>query len=90
MTTDNVTMPTSVALVKDSVNPVNGKLLIDYILSKKGQDVLIKNGLISARTDAKNVFDSKSVISKSIKVDIEDLKIKGNDYITLFRDIFGD
>ncbi|MBO6118915.1 MAG: extracellular solute-binding protein [Lachnospiraceae bacterium] len=90
LTTDNVTMPTSVALVKDSVNPVNGKLLIDYILSKKGQDVLIKNGFISARTDAKNVLDSKSVISKSIKVDIEDLKIKGNDYITLFRDIFGD
>lgn len=87
---DNITMPTGVALVKDSINPINGKLLIDYLLSKKGQEVLIANGLVSARSDVKNVLNTKSVISKSLKVDIEDIKQKGNDYITIFNDIFGD
>ena len=87
---DNITMPTGVALVKDSINPINGKLLIDYLLSKKGQEVLIANGLVSARTDVKNILNSKNVISKSLKVDLEEIKQKGNDYITIFNDIFVD
>lgn len=85
---DNITMPTGVALVKDSINPINGKLLIDYLLSKKGQEVLIANGLVSARSDVKNVLNSKNVISKSLKVDLEDIRQKGNDYITIFNDIY--
>ncbi|MBR4315265.1 MAG: extracellular solute-binding protein [Lachnospiraceae bacterium] len=87
---DNITMLTGVALVKDAINEVNGKLLMDYLLSKKGQEVLVANGLVSARTDVKNVLNAKNVISKSLKVDIEDIKQKGNDYITIFNDIFGD
>ncbi len=87
---DNITMLTGVALVKDAINEANGKLLMDYLLSKKGQEVLVANGLVSARTDVKNVLNTKSVISKSLKVDIEDIKQKGNDYITIFNDIFGD
>lgn len=87
---DNITMVNGVALVKDAVNPVNGKLLIDYILSKKGQEVLVSNGLISARTDVKNVLNTKSVIANSNPVDLEDIKKKGNDYVTIFNDIFGD
>lgn len=87
---DNITMITGVALVKDAVNPVNGKLLIDYLLSKKGQEVLVANGLVSARSDVKNVLNTKQVISKSIKVDIEDLQKRGNEYMTIFNDIFGD
>ena len=86
---DNVTMMTGVALVKDAVNPVNGKLLIDYLLSKKGQEVLVANGLVSARSDVKNVLKTKQVISKSLKVDLDDIMQKGNDYITNFYDIFG-
>lgn len=87
---DNITMPTGVALVKDAVNPVNGKLLIDYLLSKKGQEVLVANGMVSARTDVKNVLNSKQIISNSQKVDLEDIKQKGNEYMTIFNDIFGD
>ena len=87
---DNITMMTGVALINGAVNPVNGKLLIDYLLSKKGQEVLVANGLVSARTDVKNVLNSKAVIEKSLKVDLEDIKNRGNDYITIFNDIFGD
>ena len=87
---DNITMLNGVALVKDAVNPVNGKLLIDYILSKKGQQVLVANGLVSARKDVKNVLDTKAVIEKSNPVDLEDLRKNGNDYLTVFNDIFGD
>lgn len=87
---DSITMITGVGLVKDAVNPVNGKLLIDYLLSKKGQEVLVANGLVSARTDVKNVFNTKQIISKSLKVDLEDIRQKGNEYITIFNDIFGD
>lgn len=87
---DNITMINGVALVKDSINPVNGKLLIDYILSKKGQEVLVANGLISSRTDVKNALDTKSVIAKSNKVDLDDIREKGEEYMTIFNDIFGD
>ena len=87
---DNITMLTGGALVKDAINEANGKLLMDYLLSKRGQEVLVANGLVSARTDVKNVLNAKSVISKSLKVDIEDIKQKGNDYITIFNNIFGD
>ena len=86
---DNITMLNGVALVKDSVNPVNGKLLIDYILSKKGQEVLVANGLVSARTDVKNVLNTKSVIANSSQVDFDDIRKKGKDYMTTFNDIFG-
>ena len=86
---DNITMPQGVALINDAANQENGKLLIDYILSKKGQDILVQNGLVSARTDVKNVMKSKNVIAKSIKVDINDLMNKGNNYTVMFDDIFG-
>ena len=87
---DNVTMMTGVALIKDSINQENGKLLIDYILSKKGQEILVQNGLVSARTDVKNVLNTKSVISNSKTLDIEDASRNGNNYLAIFSEIFGD
>lgn len=41
------------ALVSNSMNTDNAKLLIDYLLSKKGQEGLIKNNLKSVRKDIK-------------------------------------
>ena len=87
---DNITMPTGVALIKDAVNSENGKLFIDYLLSKKGQEILVANGLVSARTDVKNILNTKAVIDKSLKVDLEDIKKNGNQYLSIFGDIFGD
>ena len=87
---DNVTMMTGVALVKDSINQENGKLLIDYILSKKGQETLVENGLVSVRTDVKNILNTKSVISNAKTMDIADAQKNGDSYITIFGEIFGD
>ena len=88
-TSDNVTMMTGVALVKDAVNAENAKLFIDYLLSKKGQEILVANGLVSARSDVKNIMNTKAVIEKSLKVDLEDIKSNGNQYLSIFGDIFG-
>ena len=88
-TSDNISMMTGVALVKDAVNAENGKLLIDYLLSKKGQEILVANGLVSARSDVKNIMNTKAVIEKSLKVDLEDIKSNGNQYLSIFSDIFG-
>lgn len=87
---DNISMMTGVGLVKDAVNAENGKLFIDYLLSKKGQEILVANGLVSARPDVKNILNTKAVIEKSIKVDMEDIKKNGNQYLSIFSDIFGD
>ena len=87
---DNVTMMTGLALISDALNDTNAKLLIDYILSKRCQELLVSQGLISARTDVKNVLNSKSIIEKSIKVDLNDIKDNGEKYLATFNDIFGD
>ena len=42
-----------IALVSNSMNTDNAKLLIDYLLSKNGQEGLIKNNLKSVRKDIK-------------------------------------
>ncbi len=42
-----------IALVANSMNIDNAKLLIDYLLSKNGQVLLIKNNLKSVRKDIK-------------------------------------
>ena len=40
-------------LVSNSLNVDNGHLLVDYLLSKKGQELLVNNGLKSVRNDIK-------------------------------------
>ena len=42
-----------IALVANSMNCDNAKLLIDYLLSKSGQEGLVKNNLKSVRKDIK-------------------------------------
>lgn len=42
-----------IALVSNSMNVDNAKLLIDYLLSKKGQEELVKDNLKSVRKDIK-------------------------------------
>lgn len=87
---DNVTMISGIGLVKGSANQDNGKLLIDFMLSKKGQELLVAKGLVSARSDVKNKLNTNKVISSNMKIDIDDIVTHGNEYIRLFLDIFGD
>lgn len=42
-----------VAILSNSLNIDNGKLLIDYLLSKKGQELLVKSGIQTVRKDIK-------------------------------------
>ena len=40
-------------LLSNSLNADNGKLLIDYLLSKKGQELLVNSGIQTVRKDIK-------------------------------------
>ncbi len=51
-TEDIVSISSPIALVKNSLNQENGKLLYDFILSKEGQDVLVANEVTPIRDDA--------------------------------------
>ena len=87
---DNVTMMNSVALVKGALNETNGKLLIDFLLSKEGQETLVNNNLVSPRSDIKNNLDTISMIKNSLNLDLEDIKTNGDKYIAIYNDIFGE
>ena len=50
-TDDVITMTSPIALIKGCANEDNGKLLMDFILSKEGQEVLVANNLVSVRDD---------------------------------------
>ena len=71
-----------------SLNPDNGKLLIDFILSKEGQEVLVENNLVSVRDDVKMDVDTSSIAQKNMKVDYDDLGENVNNYLKTFNNIF--
>ena len=85
---DVITMTSPVALIKNSSNPDNGKLLIDFILSKEGQEVLVENNLVSVRDDVKMDVDTSSIAQKNMKVDYDDLGENVNNYLKTFNNIF--
>ena len=71
---DIVSIFSPVALVKGAKNEKNGKLLIDFILSKEGQEVLVANNLLSVRKDVKQKGESAETIAKrAMKVDLQAL-----------------
>lgn len=49
---DTIAISSPIALVKDSANQENGKLLYDFILSKDGQDVLVANECTPIRDES--------------------------------------
>lgn len=88
-TEDVVTMTSPVALINNCANAENGKHLIDFILSKKGQEVLVEQNLVSVRDDVVNSVDTSAIAAINMTVDFNDLAENTDKYLEKFNEIFG-
>ena len=87
-TEDVITMTSPVALIKGCANEENGKLLMDFILSKEGQEVLVANNLVSVRDDVEMQVDTSAIAAINMEVDYNDLGENLKTYLDTFNKIF--
>ena len=87
-TDDVITMTSPIALIKGCANEDNGKLLMDFILSKEGQEVLVANNLVSVRDDVEMQVDTSAIASVNMAVDYNDLGANLMNYLDKFNHIF--
>ena len=87
-TEDVITMTSPIALIKGCANPDNGKLLMDFILSKEGQEVLVANNLVSVRDDVEMKVDTSAIAAINMAVDYTDLGANLQTYLDNFNTIF--
>ncbi len=85
---DVITMTSPIALIKGCANPDNGKLLMDFILSKEGQEVLVANNLVSVRDDVEMKVDTSAIAAINMAVDYTDLGANLQTYLDNFNTIF--
>ena len=83
-TEDVITMTSPVALIKGCANEENGKLLMDFILSKEGQEVLVANNLVSVRDDVEMQVDTSAIAAINMEVDYNDLGENLQTYLDTF------
>lgn len=86
---DVVTMTSPVALIDNCANPDNGKTLIDFILSKEGQEVLVANNLVTVRDDVEMTIDTSAIAAINMPVDFDALAENTDAYLAKFNEIFG-
>jgi iron(III) transport system substrate-binding protein len=87
-TADVVTMTSPVALIKGCANPDNGKLLIDFLLSKAGQEVLVEQNLVSVRDDVAMKVDTSAIAAVNMPVDFIKLGQNMKAYQGVFNKIW--
>ena len=87
-TEDVITMTSPVALIKGCANEENGKLLMDFILSKEGQEVLVANNVVSVRDDVEMQVDTSAIAAINMEVDYNDLGENLQTYLDTFNKIF--
>ena len=87
-TEDVITMTSPIALIKGCANEDNGKLLMDFILSKEGQEVLVENNLVSVRDDVEMKVDTSAIAAINMAVDYNDLGENLQTYLDTFNKIF--
>ena len=86
---DIVSIFSPVAVVKGAKNDKNGKLLVDFILSKEGQEVLVANNLLSVRKDVQQKGESAETIAKrAMNVDLQALASSSKEMLKQFDGIF--
>ena len=88
-TEDVITMTSPVGMIKGCKNEENGKLLMDFILSKEGQEVLVANNLVSVRDDVEMKVDTSAIAAVNMEVDYADLGANLQTYLENFNKIFG-
>ncbi len=88
-TEDVITMTSPIAIIKGCANPDNARLLMDFILSKEGQEVLVANNLVSVRDDVEMQVDTSAIAAINMEVDYADLGANLQNYLDTFNKIFG-
>ena len=86
---DVITMTSPVAIIKGCANEENAKLLMDFILSKEGQEVLVANNLVSVRDDVEMKVDTSVIAAINMEVDYTELGENLQNYLNEFNKIFG-
>lgn len=87
-TSDVCTMTSPVALIKGSANQENGKHLIDFLLSKEGQEVLVAQNLVSVRDDVAMKVDTSAIAAINMPVDFVGLGKNMKSYQATFNKIW--
>ncbi len=85
---ETVSIASPVGLVADCNNEENGKLLIDFMLSKEGQEILVANNLVSVRSDVTQSVDL-STIPSFLECDFGKLATDGKANLEAFNKIWG-
>ena len=85
---DVITMTSPVGMIKGCANEDNAKLLMDFILSKEGQEVLVANNLVSVRDDVEMKVDTSAIAAVNMEVDYTDLGLNLQNYLDAFNQIF--
>lgn len=85
---NTVSIASPVGLVADCNNEENGKLLIDFMLSKEGQEILVANNLVSVRTDVEQSVDLTTIPS-FLESDLAKLAENSDANLEAFNKIFG-
>ncbi|MBR2823746.1 MAG: ABC transporter substrate-binding protein [Clostridia bacterium] len=88
-TEDVITMTSPIAMIKGCANEENAKLLMDFILSKEGQEVLVENNLVSVRDDVEMKVDTSAIAAINMEVDYTELGENLQGYLDKFNEIFG-
>ena len=88
-TEDVITMTSPIAMIKGCANEENAKLLMDFILSKEGQEVLVANNLVSVRDDVEMKVDTSAIAALNMEVDYTELGENLQNYLNEFNKIFG-
>ena len=88
-TEDVITMTSPIAMIKGCANEENAKLLMDFILSKEGQEVLVANNLVSVRDDVEMQVDTSAIAAINMQVDYTELGQNLQNYLNECNRIFG-
>lgn len=83
-----VTTVGSAALMSKAPNPHTGLLFIDFLLSKEGQQLIMKGGLWSPREDVGTLEQKFKKSYLDEKYSLEELEVKFSQWENLLRQLF--
>ena len=83
-----VTTVGSAALMAKASNPHTALLFIDYLLSKEGQQLIMKGGLWSPREDIGTLEQKFKKTYLDEKYSVEEIEVKFTQWETLLRQLF--
>ncbi|MBQ9495591.1 MAG: ABC transporter substrate-binding protein [Treponema sp.] len=87
---DLVAISSPIALIKNSANQENGKLLYDFILSEDGQKILSDNDCSPIRNDVQKAgsIAPEEIVRRAMKIDDAEIAAHSGDVLAEFDSIF--